>query len=120
MLKYCIVRILIVPRYAEMPRRTIAGLPTCTNNAGPSRPRGTISQYFATVECAVCRQQTREGLCVECQTQPQKAAVVLSNKLRRWERAASNMAKVINLVMYYNFVTLYQKKKHITACSELN
>ncbi|KAF4520400.1 hypothetical protein B566_EDAN018620 [Ephemera danica] len=80
--------------YSEMPRRTISSLPTVSMPGNRTNAR-TISQYFATVECAACRrEQTREGLCGSCQTKPRESAIVLVHKVRRWERASANMNKL--------------------------
>ncbi|XP_063242557.1 uncharacterized protein LOC134542336 isoform X2 [Bacillus rossius redtenbacheri] len=77
--------------YAGMPRRAAPSLPL----AGPRPTKcSTISQYFATVNCAVCDQPTHGGLCPACLELPHKVAAVLGDKVRSWERAYSNITQV--------------------------
>jgi len=74
-----------------MPRKFIPNLPTTVPHG---LKKSTISQYFATMNCAVCNQLTNAGVCSSCQQEPQKVAVVLANKMRMWERTYTNITKV--------------------------
>nr|CAD7400920.1 unnamed protein product [Timema cristinae] len=80
--------------YATMPRKFLNPLPWTVPTG---QKKSTISQYFATMSCAVCGSQTHSGLCGTCQTAPQAVAVVLNEKLRAWERAHTNINKVLSL-----------------------
>ncbi|CAB3369259.1 Hypothetical predicted protein [Cloeon dipterum] len=62
---------------ADMPRRTVVGL----------TGKGSIAHFFGSLECPICRSQTRAGLCQECRMQPQMAAVRLGELVRASERA---------------------------------
>ena len=52
------------------------------------RQRSTISQYFSNLECLVdCGRQAKKKLiCEECKKEPQRVALVLSEKIHRIER----------------------------------
>nr|CAD7197558.1 unnamed protein product [Timema douglasi] len=76
--------------YASMPRKFPNPLPWTVPTG---QKKSTISQYFATMSCAVCGGQTHSGLCGKCQAAPQAVAVVLNEKLRAWERAHANINK---------------------------
>lgn len=86
-----------VSRYADMPRKFVTNLPT-TVSCGLKK--STISQYFATMSCVVCSQLTADGICVTCQQQPQKVAIVLGDKIRLWERTYTNIKKVCSADLY--------------------
>jgi DNA polymerase zeta len=77
-----------------MPRKCVTNLPTAMSDG---LKKSTISQYFATMNCAVCSHLTSSGICLTCQQQPQKVAVVLAHKIRTWERTYSNIKKVCSL-----------------------
>ncbi|XP_065331760.1 DNA polymerase zeta catalytic subunit isoform X2 [Cloeon dipterum] len=62
---------------ADMPRRTVVGL----------TGKGSIAHFFGSLECPICRSQTRAGLCQDCKMQPQMAAVCLGELVRASERA---------------------------------
>jgi hypothetical protein len=80
-----------------MPRKCVASLHT----ALPSGPKkSTISQYFVTMNCTVCDELTNSGICLSCQQQPQRVAVVLANKIRLWERTYTNITKVCLADLY--------------------
>jgi len=74
-----------------MPRKFVTSLPTAVPCG---LKKSTISQYFATMNCAVCNQLTNSGVCLCCQEEPERVAVVLANKIRTWERAYCNITKV--------------------------
>ncbi|XP_049954261.1 DNA polymerase zeta catalytic subunit [Schistocerca serialis cubense] len=69
--------------YSTMPRKCSVYLPTKMSDISK---KSTISQYFSTVNCAVCDEDTQTGLCSKCQKQPQTSALVLADKIRVWER----------------------------------
>ncbi|XP_066995085.2 uncharacterized protein PolZ1 [Anabrus simplex] len=77
--------------YTDLPRKFTHYLPTSVTDG---QKKSTISQYFATTNCAACGQQTHSGLCAECQNHPQSTAIILADKLRQWERTYSNIVKV--------------------------
>lgn len=70
--------------FTSMPRRQAPSLPS----ALPSGvKKATISQYFATVSCAVCHDQScTSGVCDRCRERPQTVAVSLAAQLHGWER----------------------------------
>lgn len=80
-------------RYNEMPRRQLQVLPTEDTHSEKIK-KSTISQYFATMSCAVCGQQTRDGLCDACSKNPQHSLVVLYTKVNNWERTYDEVSLV--------------------------
>lgn len=76
-----------------MPRKQIQALPTefeLMNN----NKKSTISQYFSTMSCAVCGNQTHKGLCDVCLTKPQSTVVALNYKMLMWERHQAEINQV--------------------------
>ena len=71
-----------------MPRKLKISLP----RGGSSK--NTISQHFATMNCAACGQLTTAGICLSCQREHQRTSVVLTNKIQSLERAHVNITKV--------------------------
>lgn len=72
-----------------MPRKQFQYLPI----ASPTK-KTTISQFFQTTSCAVCGQQSHNGICEFCVGQPQTSIAVMFEKLRVWEQRLAE----INLV----------------------
>lgn len=56
--------------------------------------KSTISQYFGTVDCAVCGQASNTGICTECLTIPNRTVVILHEKIRQIERSCCNVTTV--------------------------
>ncbi|GLV38027.1 DNA polymerase zeta subunit 1 [Carabus blaptoides fortunei] len=77
--------------YNEMPRRQLQQLPTEDSS---NVKKSTISQYFATTSCAVCGQQSRDGLCETCSKDPQQSVVVLYMKINNWERSYDEVSLI--------------------------
>ncbi|XP_066256625.1 DNA polymerase zeta catalytic subunit isoform X2 [Euwallacea similis] len=71
--------------FNQMPRKSTQYLP----NTSP-KIKTTISQYFISKMCACCSEPTLEGLCVTCSQKPHLAALVLMEKLRKWEQNYNN------------------------------
>lgn len=64
-----------------MPRKQFQYLPV----SSPMK-KSTISQFFLTTCCAVCGQQSQNGMCTSCVEQPQVSTVILHEKVRIWEQ----------------------------------
>lgn len=82
--------------FSEMPRKQIQYLPSEQDIS--KEKKSTISQYFATMNCAVCGNQTREGLCEACLETPQQTIVVLHQKITTWER---NYIETKQVIIYF-------------------
>lgn len=84
-----------------MPRKQLSTLPTDIHFE--KSKKSTISQYFATINCAVCGLQTSDGLCDKCCQNPQKTLVALNEKIWRWERNFAEVNKVNNTYLFLLF-----------------
>lgn len=72
-----------------MPRKQYQYLP----KSSPTK-KATISQFFMTTSCAVCGQQSQNGVCDNCISQSQTAVSIMFEKVRVWEQHSNE----INLV----------------------
>ncbi|ESO87294.1 hypothetical protein LOTGIDRAFT_107156 [Lottia gigantea] len=77
--------------YNEMPK-VIRIVPQSVT--GAESKKGTISQYFATSNCPVCDEQTKQAICKKCMNDPQTTTVVLSSRIQHWEQIYSKLTQV--------------------------
>ena len=56
--------------------------------------KGTISQYFATSNCPICDEQTKQPICHKCMREPQMVCVTLNDNISCWERLQDHLNKV--------------------------
>ncbi|KAK6169216.1 hypothetical protein SNE40_020308 [Patella caerulea] len=77
--------------YQDMPK-IIRIVPQSVS--GVDAKKGTISQYFATSNCRVCDEQTKQAICRKCMKDPQMVTVVLSDRIRQWERIHHRLSQV--------------------------
>ncbi|XP_078050436.1 DNA polymerase zeta catalytic subunit [Augochlora pura] len=56
----------------------------------------TIRQFFSTVNCAACGQQTQNDICTNCIENPSRTIIVLHEKLRWLERTHSELTTICN------------------------
>ncbi|XP_066138536.1 DNA polymerase zeta catalytic subunit isoform X2 [Euwallacea fornicatus] len=77
--------------FNQMPRKSTRYLPNSSPNI-----KTTISQYFVSKMCACCSDPTMEGICVKCRQKPHLAALVLMEKLRKWEENYNNTLLMCN------------------------
>lgn len=85
-----------------MPRKQIQYLPTSSPAKGK---KSTISQYFATTNCAICGEQTKTGLCLLCESKPQKSAILLHEKVRAWEKSYYS-TKTVSIIIIFDTVVI--------------
>lgn len=64
-----------------MPRKHVSYLPVISPNK-----KSTISQYFVTISCAICGDQTKDGICEICSNDSQNSTLILQNKVMIWEK----------------------------------
>ena len=82
----------LLHRYQEMPH---TGARAIAQAALPQdAKKGTISQYFATSNCPICDQQTKQPICHRCMRDTQMVCVTLNDKITRWERLQQHLDKV--------------------------
>ncbi|XP_018800849.1 PREDICTED: DNA polymerase zeta catalytic subunit isoform X1 [Bactrocera latifrons] len=80
--------------FASLPRKLLIVPPVSTANklafnVEPANhaKKSTISQYFSATNCiANCGRQTKQGICAECERQPQRTFVILHQKMAKIER----------------------------------
>ncbi|XP_011182997.2 DNA polymerase zeta catalytic subunit [Zeugodacus cucurbitae] len=80
--------------FASLPRKLLIVPPvstanklTCKVEQATHAKKSTISQYFSATNCiANCGRQTKQGICVACERQPQRTFVVLHQKIAKIER----------------------------------
>ncbi|KGL78713.1 DNA polymerase zeta catalytic subunit, partial [Tinamus guttatus] len=77
--------------YHELPRIQRAA---CAAHGEREGRKGTISQYFPTLQCPVCEELTQLGVCARCRSQPQHVAVILQQEIRELERKQEQLSKI--------------------------
>ncbi|KAI0225627.1 DNA polymerase zeta catalytic subunit [Lamellibrachia satsuma] len=77
--------------YTQLPK-TVRVMPPAFYNE--QNKKGTISQYFTSLSCPVCEEVTNHGMCDRCRRDPQRRAVVLSNRIRHAERALLQISQI--------------------------
>ncbi|NXA54879.1 REV3L polymerase, partial [Nothocercus julius] len=77
--------------YHELPRIQRAA---CAAHGEREGRKGTISQYFPTLQCPVCEELTQLGVCARCRSQPQHVAVILQQEIRELERKQEQLGKI--------------------------
>ena len=67
--------------------------------AGSSRSKGTLLGYFTSLSCPVCDARTQPGgLCDACRRDPQRIAVITSERIHQAQRRYANIAQVCRCV----------------------
>ncbi|XP_071479193.1 DNA polymerase zeta catalytic subunit-like [Diadema antillarum] len=80
--------------YQELPRvMHVNTAPTKAKSSGNTR-KGTISQYFSSLNCAGCDRLTKSGLCESCKASPQTTVTSLMRRVQQWDRARVQINKV--------------------------
>lgn len=69
----------------------------CTNNQ-----KLTIRQFFNTVVCVTCGNQTQKDICMNCIAKPSQTITILYEKLRWLERTHHELTMVC---VYINCIT---------------
>lgn len=84
----------VIRRYKEMSHRQ-----SFDNIAhfGGNNPKSTIRQFFNSVACVTCGEQTNKEVCAECVSQPSRAVLVLLEKICQLERTHQQVANVSEL-----------------------
>lgn len=59
-----------------------------------NNPKSTIRQFFSSVACVVCEEQTTKEVCPECLLQPSRTILVLLDKIKQLERNHQQIAAV--------------------------
>jgi DNA polymerase elongation subunit (family B) len=78
--------------YTELPKIQRSGL--ILQIHGKDTRKGTISQYFSTIECVVCGKLTHDHICHHCRGQPQTVLTVLGSKIRNAQRNFRNLQEL--------------------------
>lgn len=85
-----------------MPRTSV---PSLLNSHKPEQDKTfSITRFFSTTTCAACGQtikdkliqdiNSRRHLCDTCVSNPQKAILALTSKVKNYERAVDHISKV--------------------------
>ncbi|XP_013401408.1 uncharacterized protein LOC106167234 [Lingula anatina] len=82
--------------YQDLPR-VIRAAPAM--DIASDTKKGTISQYFNNINCPVCGELTKQGVCGQCQTDPQTAVTVLNSRILKWERTQQQLLKICGSCM---------------------
>ncbi|XP_071956758.1 DNA polymerase zeta catalytic subunit-like [Antedon mediterranea] len=79
--------------YNELPKVVKFAPPT--SNTAESK-QGTISQYFNTMNCEICDQLTKTGICASCRKNTQNVATTLCYRMHDIERNYSVLKTICN------------------------
>ncbi|XP_029174369.1 DNA polymerase zeta catalytic subunit [Nylanderia fulva] len=61
---------------------------------GEDNTKSTIRQFFSSVACVACGEQTNKEVCPECLSQPSRTILVLLQKIRQLERNQQQIAAI--------------------------
>lgn len=70
-------------------------------------PKSTIRQFFASVMCITCGEQTNKEICAECLSQPNRTILVLLDKIRQLERTYQQITNVSMMEHRIFIIILY-------------
>eukprot|EP00057_Strongylocentrotus_purpuratus_P029170 XP_011683644.1 PREDICTED: DNA polymerase zeta catalytic subunit [Strongylocentrotus purpuratus] len=80
--------------YQELPKVVhVNTVPSKAKGSANAR-KGTISQYFCSLNCAVCDRLTQSGLCEVCRSSPQTTVTSLMKRVQDWDRARAQINKI--------------------------
>lgn len=57
-------------------------------------PKSTIRQFFSSTACITCGEQTNKEICSECLLQPNRAILIILDKIKQLERTHQQIAAV--------------------------
>lgn len=76
----------------------------CISSSLTNCKKSRIPQYFSTTSCIVnCGNQTRKGICDDCQSKPQITSAILNEKISKIERCHDYISKV---KFYFTFLII--------------
>ncbi|KAK3097907.1 hypothetical protein FSP39_014334 [Pinctada imbricata] len=82
--------------YNDMPK-VVRVLPQSLMPA--EKKKGTISQFFSTVNCPVCDKLTNQTICNNCMQNPQMVCVSLCDRITKWEKVHQTLIQICNTCM---------------------
>lgn len=91
---------------------------------GEDNSKSTIRQFFSSITCITCGEQTNKEVCPECLSQPSRTILILLQKIRQLERNQQQITAVrirkknitgkcivktelLNLVFTLNFQSIF-------------
>ncbi|XP_038059014.1 DNA polymerase zeta catalytic subunit-like [Patiria miniata] len=77
--------------YQELPRWHRVNT---LHQLGTPGKKGTISQYFVSLNCVICEKVTKESLCSDCKAKGQVTATALLSRVQQWQSIQQDMAKI--------------------------
>lgn len=72
-----------VHRYKEISHRSNFDNIACL---GRDNPKSTIRQFFSSMACITCGEQTNKDICPDCLLQPSRTVLILLEKLKQLEK----------------------------------
>lgn len=66
----------------------------------------TIRQFFSTVMCIACSNQTQKDICTNCMENPSQTLTILHEKIRWLERTHHELTAVNVQVLYFIFINI--------------
>ncbi|XP_022100801.1 uncharacterized protein LOC110984687 isoform X2 [Acanthaster planci] len=88
---FCLLGVDTMQWYQELPRWHRVSV---HHQPGTPGKKGTISQYFASLNCVVCEKVTKETLCSDCKAKGQVTATALMSQVQQWQLVQQGMAKI--------------------------
>ena len=69
--------------------------------AAQTSKKGTLLGYFTSLNCPVCDECTRCGLCSDCKTDKQRVAVITGQRIHSAERRRALLEQVYKHTLYH-------------------
>lgn len=80
-----------IHRYKEISHRTSFNNMACL---GEDNSKSTIRQFFSSITCITCGEQTNKEVCPECLSQPSRTILTLLQKIGQLERNQQQITAV--------------------------
>jgi len=80
--------------YREMPKDKRGSRLLRIDTGARKGQEGSISRFFVSGQCVVCSAPARRTLCDRCAASPARAAVTLSERVRKWDTSAFKAASI--------------------------
>lgn len=97
---FCFEVLLFTFRYAEMIHRQT---PNKAISLSVNNQKLTLRQFFSTVVCAACKNQTQKDICTSCMAKPSQTITILHEKLRWLKRTHYKLTMVHMKFLYFIF-----------------
>lgn len=88
---FSLLGVSVLSWYQELPR-VLKTVPVFEN--AQDAKKGTISQYFMSLNCPICEDVTNSGICDDCKHDQQRTSLLLGRRIQTAQRTHSQISQV--------------------------